>query len=49
MNLRLTLEVFHDIKKPIVDIWLFDKLNLYLVKITKGVLSMLLVHFEMIQ
>jgi len=38
VNLRLTLKVFHNIKKSIVDIWLFDKLNFHLVKITEGIL-----------
>jgi hypothetical protein len=38
MNLRLTFEIFHNIKKAIVYVWLVCELNLDLVKITKRVL-----------
>jgi hypothetical protein len=37
-NSRLTLEIFHDIKKPIVYIWLLGKLHLDLVQVAEGIL-----------
>jgi hypothetical protein len=37
-HVRLAFEVFHDIKKSIIHIWLICKLDLDLVKITQCVL-----------
>lgn len=39
LDLRLTLEIFHNIKKPIVDVGLFGELNLDLIQIAKRVLK----------
>lgn len=37
-NLRLALEIFHNIKKPVVDIRLVHKAYLHLIKVAKGIL-----------
>ena len=38
LNVRLTFEVFHNIQKPVVHVWVVDKANLYLVKIAQCIL-----------
>jgi hypothetical protein len=35
----LTLEVFHNIEKPVIDIWLICELDLNLVEITESILG----------
>ena len=36
---RLAFEVFHDIQKPVIDIWLIRKLDLDLIEVTECVLQ----------
>lgn len=43
---RLTLEVLHDIKEAIVDIWLIDELDLDLVQVAQSVLVRAWWHFS---
>jgi len=38
-NLRLTLEIFHDIKEPVVDIRLVHKAYLHLIEVAKCILK----------
>ena len=38
LDLRLTLEIFHNIEEPIVYVRLISKLDLDLIKITKRIL-----------
>ena len=38
VNIRLTFEIFHNIKKAIVYVWLICELNLDLVEVTKCIL-----------
>lgn len=42
-NLRLTFEVFHDIEKLVVNIWLVGELHLDLVEIAQSILDWIVV------
>lgn len=44
LHLRLALEVLHDIQEPIVDVRLFNELNLDLVEITQSILQAYVRH-----
>jgi len=37
-NIRLTLEIFHNIQKPVVDIRLVGELHFDLIKVAEGIL-----------
>ena len=37
-DLRLALEIFHDIEKPIVDFGMFYKSHLDLIQVAQGIL-----------
>lgn len=37
-HLRLALEIFHDVEKPIIDVWLLMELDLHLVQVAQSVL-----------